>query len=241
MLTFFSSVPNEPNFKMFSLSHIIPLLILGILIGLLVKYRDPIKEYKHERLVRYTLAFLLIGSDLSIYVWRFVTNSFTIINSLPLHLCTVTTYLLAVVLITMNKKLFEITFYAGLAGAIMALVYPIFDGFNYTQYRYYEYFLIHIVLVIGLLYMIFIHKWIPTFSDLKKSFVAVHIYAIVIVIPFNLITGGTYMMLVNNKAAILDILGGWPINLIMIEFLLVLLFALSYGIIYATVLRKQKR
>lgn len=240
MLTFFSSIPNEPKFNIMSLSHIIPLVILIALIILLVNNRESIRKYKNEKYIRYGLAATLIISDLSIYIWRFSTDTFTIKSSLPFHLCTITAYLLAYILVTKNEKLFKYVFYAGLAGAIMALGYPDFGRFNFTQYRYYEYFIIHLALVVGLLYMVLVHRFIPRKDSLVKSIIAVHIYAIVFIIPFNYLTGGTYMMLVNTPQGVQNLVGAWPGNIFILEFLMLLLLGIAYLSTYLLVLRKEQ-
>jgi len=236
---FFSAIPNDPKFTLFSLQHIIPLLILFILIALLFIFKEQIRNFKHEKFIRYGLALILLLSDLSIYVWRITTDTFDVSKSLPLHLCTITAYVLMYILVTKNKKAFNILFYAGLAGAIMALGNPEFGGFNFTQYRYYEFMIIHSTLVIGLLYMVVIVRYIPTLDSLWKSYVAVHLYALIIVIPINYLVDGSYMMLVNSTVDILNILGPWPMSAVVLEFLLLVLFALSYGLTYILILRKE--
>jgi hypothetical integral membrane protein (TIGR02206 family) len=236
---FFSAEPNLPRFTLFSLQHIIPLVILITLVALLFLYKDKIKAYKNEKYIRYTIAAILLISDLSIYVWRISTNTFNVSSSMPLHLCTITAYVLMYVLVSKNQRIFNILFYAGFAGAIMALVNPEFGGFNYTQYRYYEFMIIHSALVIGLLYMVVITGFIPKFDALVKSYVAVHLYALIIVIPVNYLVDGTYMMLVNSTVDILNILGPWPMSAIVLEVLLLVLFGLSYGLTYLLVLRKE--
>lgn len=241
MNEFFSATPNEPLFSLFSLMHIIPLIILVGLVALLITFKEQIKKHPKEHLFRYGLALTLLICDLSIYVWRIGTGTFSVSYALPLHLCTITAYSLMFVLITKNKTVFGFIFYAGLAGAIMAILYPDFGRFNYTQYRYYEFMIIHTTLILGLLYMVFIHDFVPRFHSLVKSYIVVHIYAIVIIIPFNYLFDGTYMMLVNNNAAILEVLGPWPMTAIVLEFLLLILFGLAYLTTYLLVLRNEPK
>ena len=57
------------NFTYFSFWHFLPVVILIASIVLTYIYRAKIKEWKYEKYIRYTLAFVIMIVEMS-YYWR---------------------------------------------------------------------------------------------------------------------------------------------------------------------------
>ena len=60
---------DQPEFAIFTLAHLMPILMLVIAIFLMYRYKEVLKQSKYETSFRYALAFALIICDMS-YYWR---------------------------------------------------------------------------------------------------------------------------------------------------------------------------
>ena len=56
----FFGYSSQKDFYMGSIWHILPIVIMIIVIFLIYKYREKIKNYKNERAVRFILAFVMM-------------------------------------------------------------------------------------------------------------------------------------------------------------------------------------
>lgn len=235
---FFSTEAN-PKLQLFTLPHLIPIILIIISIILIARNKEFFRNWKYEKHFRYTLAISLFLCDMSILIWRLSTHTFSIKYSLPLHLCTFSIYASIFMLLKINKKVFDYIFYFAMAGALMALLSPDLR-FSYTQFRYYEFMIAHGLILVSIMYMLFVYDFIPRFDAVIKSFLVVQVLGILL-IPFNTLTGGTYMMIVNKTPnAVLDKFGPWPYYVIGLEILLILLFLISYLIIYIFIFRNKE-
>lgn len=234
---FFSTTPN-PVMQLYSLQHLIPVLLCIVLVVLVFKYRVQIRNLKNEKYIRYTFIAILILSEISIALWRGLTGTYNITHTLPLHLCSFSALMIEIVMITKSRKIMDYIYYISIGGAFIAMVYPDLR-FSFTQFRYLEFFIFHIVIVVSIFYMVFVHRLIPSKSALWKSFISVHVLAIPIVI-FNSIVGGSYWMLVHTSVPLLkQLFGPWPQYIIGLEILLFVLFGINYVITYFVVYRRK--
>ena len=68
-LIYFFGQGTEPEFSIFTLAHLIPVLLMLLAIFGIWKKRDEIRKCRFEETFRYILAFALIICDMS-YYWR---------------------------------------------------------------------------------------------------------------------------------------------------------------------------
>ena len=64
---YFFGAGTQVEFSLFSVAHIAPILWMIGMIFLIRRFRDRLREWKKEELIRYILAFALIISDMSYY------------------------------------------------------------------------------------------------------------------------------------------------------------------------------
>ena len=83
----------EGNFKMFSLAHFIPLILFGVSIFLIWKFRNFFKNWKFEENFRFIWAAVMIFIEMS-YFWRLlyvgssdVGEINSLLDKLPLQVC----------------------------------------------------------------------------------------------------------------------------------------------------------
>ena len=65
--TYFLGAGAEIEFTNFSLAHFIPVILLLGVIFAIRHFREPIRNWKWEKKIRYVLAFMLILSEMSYY------------------------------------------------------------------------------------------------------------------------------------------------------------------------------
>ncbi|WP_268762087.1 TIGR02206 family membrane protein [Bacillus sinesaloumensis] len=219
------SVVGEP-FQWLSSSHII---MLGLLIGsgfLLFYWRAGLT--KGKTIIRWSLAFFLLISEVSLYVWYVHTGVWNPIDSLPLQLCSISLFLSIIMLLTRSYFLFEITYFLGIGGALQAMLTPEL-AYDFPHYRYFHFFLAHIAIILASLYMLWYEKCRPTLKSIWKAFIALNVLAL-IVFFINKVTGGNYMFLARKpfNPSIIDFLGPYPWYIISLEIVALVMFLILY-------------
>ncbi|QVK20476.1 TIGR02206 family membrane protein [Mycoplasmatota bacterium] len=235
---FFSTEP-DPKMTLYSLEHIIPLLITIVLVILLYYKRNFFKSWKYEKHFRIFLVIFLIFCEITIVLWRGLTGTYNITHTLPLHLCSFSALAIEIVLITKSKKIMDFVYYISIGGAFIAMFYPDLR-FTHLQYRYWEFFIFHILIIFSTYYMVFVHDLVPSKNSILKSMLIVHIIAIPIIVV-NTLIDGSYMMLVNTSVPLLvDLFGEWPKYIIGLELLLIGLFSVNFIITYLFIYRNKQ-
>lgn len=107
-------------------------IVLGVVI-----FRKSLRTTRSNRSVRYALVAVLVGCELSLQVWYGLTDNWGL-YSLPFQLCSIMMWLSALLLLTRNRKLYEITFFLGIMGAMQALLTPNLDA-DFPQFRYFHF------------------------------------------------------------------------------------------------------
>ena len=204
----------EP-FQLFSISHLIPILILITICIVMFFYREKLRTPGVDNIIRYGLALLMISQEILLHVWRVNNDIWTLSESLPLELCSVS--LLLATLLLLNKKygLFEIVYFWGLGGAINSFITPDVGIYGFPHFRFIQFFISHGLIILAILYMVFVHKYYPTHKSILKTFMATILYGRVLVI-INSLLDGNYLFICRKPEAetILDIMGPWPLYVI---------------------------
>ena len=105
----FFGYAEKGNFKYYSIAHFVPLILMVLAICLIWRYRDRLREWKHEENFRFWLAFIMLLAEMS-YFWRllYVGSSDpmeqTLLDKLPLQVCE-WTCIMAIFMITKKSKL----------------------------------------------------------------------------------------------------------------------------------------
>ena len=193
MNNFFAFEPGSNQFQVFSLNHILPMLLIIVGVILIYRYRVQLRNSKHEKTIRYGLAILAIITEVGFQVWQMVHGRWDFAESLPLHLCRLTNYLGIYVMFTKDKRVFEIAYFWSLAGVVSVLFPDILHGPD--RYRYYHFMLSHILFFFNFMYLLFVSELPLTFRSFKKSFISLFLLATVVIIPINNIFNVNYMYL----------------------------------------------
>ena len=176
----FFGYSETPIFKYFSFAHLLPIILLGIGIFLVYRFREKLRNWKHEDTFRTIIGVLLIFNECS-YYWRllYVGNSqdgTQMMTFLPLQVCEWTAYIAAFMLIKKNRHLYDIAFYITLTLGLIPIATPAVIT-KLGHYRYYSFWFEHIVPMLGVFYMTFVHGFRPDFRKVYKPIAMLSILA----------------------------------------------------------------
>lgn len=220
---------NSPEFKVFSLSHIIAILIIITILILLFIFKSKINNNLIiKKLIYILVPVIVLLSYLILFFWLIYNNIFDYKTDLPVQLCDITFILSGVLFLTRNKTVFEIVYFIGIASSIQAIVTPaLYYGF--PHYIFFMFFTGHGLVIFSALYFIFVEKLKPTISSIIKAFLYLNIITL-FVVSINILLKTNYMFLLHkpNTASILDLLGNWPFYLISCEFIAFVFFFILY-------------
>lgn len=225
---FFGLKYSGEAFSVFSTVHMMTLLFLVITNFLILFILMKMKNPKAAKILRLSIASIMLFHFISYEAWSFLTGDFTLKYSLPLHLCDIGILFSAIMLFTKNKFLFEITYFWGLGGSLLAILTPdIFQSF--PHFIFMNYFLSHGGIITSVLFMIFIEKYRVTFKSIRKVFLFTNVY-MVIIAGVNLLLKSNYLYICRkpNNPTLIDFLGPWPWYLLNLEVVTVTVFLLLF-------------
>ncbi len=194
MNIFFPDYPEK--FSLFCTSHIVTMVaIAAVWIAVPLAFHRGVSD-RADRRMRYAAAAVLILQYQGWMLYEALTGIFTVELSLPLNLCDITNFLLAVLLITKNHHFFEVLYFWALAGAIQSFITPNIT-FAFPHFEYLVFYLQHGGEILVVLYFVFVLKFRPKPLSIAKAFGWL-LVLIVFVYTFNLITHSNYMFLMAD-------------------------------------------
>ncbi|MEQ8239592.1 MAG: TIGR02206 family membrane protein [Cyclobacteriaceae bacterium] len=216
-----------PNFKPYSLEHLIAVLLLCLAGYVLMRYAKS-KPLRNQETIFQILCLVI---NASVWFWLFnevAYDRFEWEKDIPFVFCNLLAALLPVFAFYRKKWLFNVIYYLVIIGAIMAIITPSLK-FKFPHYESIKFWAVHGGLLIVIFYSIIIFKYRPTFKGVVHTLLFVQVYVVIITV-FNLTFGTNYLYL-NTKPSngtILDLLGPWPWYVIFMDLLLIPFFLLSY-------------
>ena len=196
----FFGYSKEKDFFMGSFWHILPIVLMIIVIILIYKYRKQIREYKYETRIRYILSFIMLIVEMS-YFWRLLYVGSegkydTMMGYLPIQMCQWGLIICVFTVISKNKKLFSINYFITLLFASIAIFDPlVIEKTGPGYYRYYQFWLEHILPIISIFYLMFVHNMKPEYSGIYKTFIVTLPLAALAIVANNMVPGARYLYL----------------------------------------------
>ena len=231
---YFFGQGSEPEFALFTLAHIIPILLLFLALFLLYRYRDSIRKSPYEINFRYILGFMLIICDMS-YYWRLASSPWLSngpSEHLPIGVCAWSIIFCSFMVIGKSQRLFDISYFWLLSGSLFAVLTPTPLTFcGPTRFRYYQFWLEHTLGYIALFYMIFVHKFRPNRRSFIRSYSVLLGLAAFAAWVNSMIPGANYLYMARPESApsILDIL---PPNYALRIFIMIVAITAMFGLAY---------
>lgn len=232
---YFFGKGDEIEFKEFSLAHLIPILLLLLVIFLLYKFKDKLKECKNEKNIRTVLAFMLIITEMS-YFWRLVgvpSLNPNPVDHLPITVCGWGVIFSSYLVVTKSQSLFDIVYFWLFSGTIFALITPTVISYTGpTRFRYYQFWLEHTLGYVAVFYMIFVHKFRPTPKSAIKSYITLAVLAVIAYVANETLgPGANYLFMAKPEStpSILDILPpNFGLRIFIMGLAVTTMFFLSY-------------
>lgn len=213
------------QFVMFSIVHFLTLLVFITGIIFLYRYREKLRLKPHNsRRLERIVALTLLVMDVLYHFWMVQTNRWSLDNSLPLELCSLSLLATIVLLWTGNKHFVDFVIFAGIGGAIQAMLTPVLD-MNYPHFRFFHFFYTHAGIILTGLYFVWVKGYTPTFKGVIKAFVVLNA-----LLPFILIVNwlfdANYMFLriKPQNGSLLDYLGPYPWYILSLEVVAFIMF-----------------
>jgi hypothetical integral membrane protein (TIGR02206 family) len=189
---FFSDEVGIP-FEEWGLYHWIP--ILGVILGvtLIYVYRNRLRDYQYERYIRYGMAIAAIVMEISLHLWKLGNGNWHFPDSLPIGLCAFSMFLGIYVMFTKSFKVYEIAYFWSIGGVVSVLFPDI--PYGPDNLRYYLFLLSHMNFFFMYMYMLFVHRFVPTKESFRKSFLLLLGLVLLVIIPINFWWNANYMYL----------------------------------------------
>lgn len=156
------------NFKYWSFAHFFPIALFALAVYFVFRYREKLKNWKHEENLRFVLAAVMLFAEIS-YFWRLLyvgsSESYVtdMMDKLPLQVCEWTCIFAAFMLMKKSKYLYPVCFYVCLTVGVFPVLTPsVITTTGPTYWRYYQYWLEHLLPPLAVLYMTFVHGFRPT-------------------------------------------------------------------------------
>ncbi|MFD0836822.1 TIGR02206 family membrane protein [Mariniflexile aquimaris] len=211
-----------------SLQHIIPILIALVFCIYIIRLAKFNLSKSQQILI-----FNAIGFGVSLFVVAFHLYSISLGNykietDLPLYLCSLTAILIPVFTVYRKNWMYEILVFWIIAGTSQGVITPdILEGF--PSFDYFRYWTVHLGLLTIIFYATFVFDMRPKLKSVFKSFFALQIYLIVMML-INYVLKANYFYL-NEKpksASVLDLFGEWPYYIMVAQLLLIPYFLIIY-------------
>ncbi|OUU78820.1 MAG: hypothetical protein CBC38_06815 [Gammaproteobacteria bacterium TMED78] len=172
-------------FQIFGFDHLIVLIFIFTSVLFLPTLALP---YSDKLKVRFgkLIAYLLIINELAkpIYYPIIWPDSYSLLNMLPLHLCHLSSFTISIFLLTKRMIFFEIAFFWGISGGLMANTQPDIR-FGFPDMQFILFFFGHWLMWLGIAYSAIVFRKRPNFSSLRKV-IPISLIMVLVIYSINL-------------------------------------------------------
>jgi len=219
---------NSHVFAAFSPTHLAALAAAVLVWAALFAARRRLRIGRRAAWGRYAIAAVLALCEISLNLWYISENVYSVRDTLPLELCSISLYLCVAMLLTKSRGIFQIVYFTGIGGALQALLTPVLY-YDFPHYRFLEFFIAHVFIIAAVLYMVWVEGYRPTLKSVGITMLFLNVLLGPIYV-INMVTGGNYMFVARKPetASLLDYLGPHPWYLLSMEAVAVVLFLMLY-------------
>lgn len=193
---FFRGSPDEINFKMFGFIHLILVAVALLGVYLIYENKNKLKRDDLSKLVKKTMAIILLSQQAILYLWYAVTGYSNITESLPLYNCRVAIICTALALLTDKQRYKNISVFWGIYGAVLSLIVVEGDPFSFPHYTMVSFFVGHILLLWGSFFILIVDEYTLSKDNLEPTLIFTNMYHLLLLI-FDFYTGSNYDYLVE--------------------------------------------
>ena len=174
----------DGDFRSWSPAHILPIVLMAAVLVLIWKKRAAIRNWKQEENFRFLFVFIMLMWEMS-YFWRLLyvgpadPSLHTLLTKLPLQICQWTLITCCFMMMKKSEELFHMDFFLVLSFSPLALLVPaVISNCGPRYFRYYQYWGEHLMPIIGMFYMMFVHGFRPKFRGVAYMAVLILLMAV---------------------------------------------------------------
>lgn len=200
------------NFRQWSFAHFAPIVFAVVAILLIYRYRENLRNNKHEKTFRVIYCFIMLMVDMS-YFWRLsyvgpgTDPDKTMMGFLPFQVCQWTLIATFFMMMTESRRLFNLSFFLTMSAGLLPLFFPaVISAMGPTYYRYYQFWGEHLLPIIGMYYMMFVHEYKPKAYGIPMTIGALFLLAIPCVLLNNKYEDAHYLYLKHDNYSMLSFL-----------------------------------
>ena len=201
-----------PPFQLFSPTHFVAIgLVLGCCLVLAALLANASVHPQRRELLRHSIAVFSLLNLIGWQIWQWQVGIWTPAYALPLHVCTFSNLLCAIMLWSRSYRIFEIQYFWATAGVTQALLTPDIGRFGFPHFVFLIFFTSHGIILAAVAFMLVAERMRPTWSSLGRATV-VTIGFLAAIGVVNWLTGGNYMFIAHKPefSSLIDLLGPWP-------------------------------
>lgn len=211
-----------------SVEHLLPILIAAIFATILILFSKRKLSERNQNVAFNLLGFFVSFTVMSFHLYFISLGNYNLKTDLPLYLCSFIALLIPVFTYYRKFWMYEVLLFWIIAGTLQGVITPdIADGL--PKFDYLRYWVVHLGLLTIIFYATFVFGMRPTIKSVFKSFLALQVYVVSMVI-INWLLDANYFYL-NQKpisASLLDYFGEWPMYIIVVQLILIPYFLVIY-------------
>lgn len=219
-----------PPFVLLSAQHLLALAAVA-LACVLVVLATPRLSPRGQAALRWGLCGFCVANWLGWDAWQLAYGLWSPAYSLPLHLCTLSVPLAAILLVTRSRLLFELLYFWGFTASVVAMLTPdlVGNGYGFPHFRYWIFFTSHGSILLAVSFAAAAWGYRPTWRSVLRAFLISNAYLLVAGLA-NWITGGNYVYIARQPEfpTLIDYLGPWPWYILPLQLIGAAAFALVY-------------
>lgn len=202
----------ELAIQVFTWQHYLFILSAFMTVIITLLFADKVYNFRYKNKLKTVVIWILILLEVSYHVHNWLRGQF----SVPLHLCSFSMMLSMLLLYTGKQRYFDLLFFIGPLGGIVALIFPEMGGFTYYSFRYYHFILVHLFIISIPLYYYKAYGMRVTKRSIMKTYVFFAVIAPV-VFTVNKVFNMNYIFI--NKKPKLELVANnipeWPYYIIL--------------------------
>jgi len=219
-----------PPFQALGQAHLTVIAITFILPFLLAAFVRRSQWRLVERGIALVLCLLLFANYVAYVVFVRKFHPIAWYEALPMQLCDWAMMVIIVALLTGRRAWFEVAYFWGIGGTLQALLTPNLP-FGWPDIRCISFFVAHSGIIVGIIFMMLVHRYRPYLTSLLRTFVWTEVY-FVFGLTVDALTGVNYGFLLHKpeRASLLDMLSDWrPLYLAQFHLLAWVFFVVLYA------------
>jgi hypothetical integral membrane protein (TIGR02206 family) len=211
-----------------SFQHIIPIILAFGLAIVFIRYSNKNFNLSQKNNAVHVYACLISLTVIIFHIYRVLYDSYNFRTDLPLYLCSLMAVIVPVFTYFRKYWMFEILVFWIIGGTLQGVITPdIAVGF--PSFDYFRYWVVHLGLLSVIFYFVFVFGFKPKLKSVFKSFLALQVYVILMIV-LNFLLDANYFYL-NEKpksASLLDYFGEWPYYILVGQLIIIPLFLTIY-------------